>query len=124
MEQMKTFLVEHWPTIFEYALMFVAYFLVFLYRSKVNNTKQNLSTLFKERVSYIDETDKVLRADMREKLTCAESKYIEAVNKIDSLERTLTKTCEALDIMLNEEVEYETDETDFAEFEQDGTHEE
>ena len=46
MEAFKSFIVTNWLTIIEYALMLVAYFLVFLYKSNVSSTKKNIDLAF------------------------------------------------------------------------------
>ena len=85
MEELKELIVNNWSTILEYALMFVAYFLVFLYKSKVGNAETTLRTLFKEKSTML-----------QSEFADAKSAYLEAREKIVTLEAQLQKTRRAL----------------------------
>lgn len=111
MEQFKSFVIENWPTILEYVFMFIAYFLIMLYRSKVGTTKRDLSILFKEKTQEITERDKALRTDidtsqnnMQKELEESKAAYQAAVNKIRTLERNTEKLTEIIAILIAEEV--------------------
>ena len=85
MEELKQIIITHWPTIVQYALMFVAYFLVFLYKNKITNTKTNLTTLFKDTVAHLSETETSLRNDISAQLKLSKAKYQAAVDEIADL---------------------------------------
>lgn len=85
MEELKMLIINNWSTILEYALMFVAYFLVFLYKGKVGNTETTLRTLFTEN-----------RTAMKAEFDEARVAYTEARKKIVTLEIQLHQTKRAL----------------------------
>ena len=92
MEELRQTIVEKWPTILECALMVVSYFLIFLYRSKIKSTKLNITTLFKERTAYVDETDRALREALSN-----------TMKRCDELEKRILRNEKALSIIINEE---------------------
>lgn len=53
MEEFKSYIVQNWPTIVEYAIMVVAYFLFFLYKAKVSGTRRDLTVMFKEKAQEV-----------------------------------------------------------------------
>ena len=92
MEEFKQYIVQNWPTIVEYAIMVVAYFLFFLYRSKVNGAKRDLTVMFKEKAQDITQTRQVMAAE----LTAAKAQYQAAVNEIAGLRARLNRAEKAL----------------------------
>ena len=62
MEEFKQYIVQNWPTIVEYAIMVVAYFLFFLYRSKVSGTRRDLTVMFKEKAQEVIQMKKVVES--------------------------------------------------------------
>ena len=79
MEEIVQMIIENHQTIIQYLCMFVAYFLVFLFRSRVNKTKTNLTVAYKE-------SDKRLRTDMQKELDTARACYDKAVDMISDLQ--------------------------------------
>lgn len=100
MEELKQIIITHWPTIVQYALMFVAYFLVFLYKSKVNNTKTNLTTLFKDTVAHLSKTETGLREDIAVQLELSKAKYQAAVDEIADLKARIETQEKAIDALI------------------------
>ena len=110
MEQLKQIFVEYWPTMLEYAMMFIAYFLVFLYKSKIANTKDNLTLLFKDKVKRISDENTTLRTDINAELLEAKAKYAAAVNKIESLEAGLARANAVINILVEDSEVNKNDE--------------
>lgn len=112
MEEFVQYIVQNWPTIVEYALMVVAYFLFFLYRSKVSGTRRYLTALFKEKAQEVTNTDLKLREDvgqtreiMTTELTEAKAHYQAAVNEIADLRARIHRAEKALvEIIIETEV--------------------
>lgn len=103
MEEFKQYIVQNWPTIVEYAIMVVAYFLFFLYRSKVSGTRRDLTVMFKEKAQEVTNTDLKLREDvgqtrqiMATELTEAKAQYKAAVDEIADLKARLNRAEKAL----------------------------
>ena len=103
MEEFKQYIVQNWPTIVEYAIMVVAYFLFFLYRSKVSGTRRDLTVMFKEKAQEVTNTDLKLREDvgqtrqiMATELTEAKAQYKAAVDEITDLKARLNRAEKAL----------------------------
>ena len=112
MEEFKSYIVQNWPTIVEYAMMVVAYFLFFLYRAKVSGTRRDLTVMFKEKAQEVMNTDIKLREDvgqtrqiMVNELIEAKRKYQEAVDMIGDLKTRLYRTEKALMEIITDEVE-------------------
>lgn len=112
MEEFKSYIVQNWPTIVEYAIMVVAYFLFFLYRAKVSGTKRDLTVMFKEKAQEVTNTDLKLREDvgqtqkvMADELAEAKRKYQAAVDEISDLKARLTRAEKALIEIIADEVE-------------------
>lgn len=112
MEEFKSYIVQNWPTIVEYAIMVVAYFLFFLYRAKVSGTKRDLTVMFKEKAQEVTNTDLKLREDvgqtqkvMADELAEAKRKYQAAVDEISDLKVRLTRAEKALIEIIADEVE-------------------
>lgn len=112
MEEFKSYIVQNWPTIVEYAIMVVAYFLFFLYRAKVSGTKRDLTVMFKEKAQEVTNTDLKLREDvgqtrqvMADELAEAKRQYQAAVDEISDLKARLTRAEKALIEIIADEVE-------------------
>lgn len=112
MEEFKSYIVQNWPTVVEYTMMVVAYFLFFLYRAKVSGTRRDLTVMFKEKAQEVMNTDIKLREDvgqtrqiMVDELTEAKRKYQEAVDAIGGLKIRLDRTEKALIEIIADEVE-------------------
>ena len=91
---METYLqcvAENWPTIIEYAILAVMYFLIELHKYRVTSTKRDLRTLFNEKAAQVTTTDTKLREEMRKELTEARNQYRNAVNEIKELKRQVVK---------------------------------
>lgn len=109
MEEFKQYIVQNWPTIVEYAIMVVAYFLFFLYRSKVSGTRRDLTVMFKEKAQEVTNTDLKLREDvgqtrqiMATELTEAKAQYKAAVDEIADLKARLNRAEKALTEIITE----------------------
>ena len=109
MEEFKQYIVQNWPTIVEYAIMVVAYFLFFLYRSKVSGTRRDLTVMFKEKAQEVTSTDLKLREDvgqtrqiMATELTEAKAQYKAAVDEIADLKARLNRAEKALTEIITE----------------------
>lgn len=96
MEEIIKLIIENRQTIIQYVFTFLAYFLVFLFRSKVNNTKENLRVSFKE-------TDKKLRKDVQRELDESKTKYAEAIEKISSLQNDVVRLERTLRVLIGYE---------------------
>lgn len=102
MEEFKQYIVQN-SSIVEYAIMVVAYFLFFLYRSKVSGTRRDLTVMFKEKAQEVTNTDLKLREDvgqtrqiMATELTEAKAQYKAAVDEIADLKARLNRAEKAL----------------------------
>lgn len=109
MEEFKQYIVQNWPTIVEYAIMVVAYFLFFLYRSKVSGTRRDLTVMFEEKAQEVTNTDLKLREDvgqtrqiMATELTEAKAQYKAAVDEIADLKARLNRAEKALTEIITE----------------------
>lgn len=112
MEEFKSYIVQNWPTIVEYAIMVVAYFLFFLYRAKVSGTRRDLTVMFKEKAQEVTNTDLKLREDvgqtrkvMADELAKAKRQYQAAVDEISDLKARLNRAEKALIEIIADEVE-------------------
>lgn len=112
MEEFKSCIVQNWPTIIEYTIMAIAYFLFFLYRAKVRGTKRDLTVMFKEKAQEVTNTDLKLREDvghtrqvMADELTEAKRQYQAAVDEISDLKARLSRAEKALIEIIADEVE-------------------
>ena len=112
MEEFKSYIVQNWPTIVEYAIMVVAYFLFFLYKAKVSGTRRDLTVMFKEKAQEVTNTDLKLREDvgqtrkvMADELAKAKRQYQAAVDEISDLKARLNRAEKALIEIITDEVE-------------------
>jgi hypothetical protein len=112
MEEFKSYIVQNWPTIVEYAIMVVVYFLFFLYKAKVSGTRRDLTVMFKEKAQEVTNTDLKLREDvaqtrkiMADELTEAKHQYQVAVDEISDLKARLSRAEKALIEILADETE-------------------
>ena len=112
MEEFKSYIVQNWPTIVEYAIMVVAYFLFFLYKAKVSGTRRDLTVMFKEKAQEVTNTDLKLREDvgqtrkvMADELVEAKRQYRAAVDEISDLKARLNRAEKALIEIIADEVE-------------------
>lgn len=108
-EQVEQYIVANYPQIIEWALIFLAYFFVALYRSKAKSTKRNFTTIMKERVEHVDGIDKALRETvqrerdaMQKELEESKKNYQAAIDKIAALEQKATRLENALGAMFEE----------------------
>ena len=99
MEEFIALISVYWPTLVDYATTFVAYFLVFLFRNKVTGTERNLNLAFKEFKTKFSENESL----SAERLAMSESRYNDAVNKIEKLETRLQTLTDTLLILLGDE---------------------
>lgn len=105
MEQLqilKSYFATNLPAILEWVLIFLAYFFVALYKSKVNGAKQNLGTLFKETTERIDTANFKERTEMQKELAESKEKYAAAVSKIADLEDRVLRTEKVLHALIEE----------------------
>lgn len=119
MEEFKSYIVQNWPTIVEYAIIVVAYFLFFLYKAKVSGTRRDLTVMFKEKAQEVTNTDLKLREDvgqtqkvMADELAEAKRQYQAAVDEISGLKARLNRAEKALIEIIADEVENIVEVTD------------
>lgn len=108
MEEFLQTIQTNWPVIVEYALMFVAYFLVFLYKNKINNTNRDLRTVFKDNVKLLKDAESKLRDDVNIQLGQSIKAYNSAISSIADLERRILVQEKTMNALLGGE----DDETD------------
>lgn len=96
MEELMMYVTQDWETLLEYAAMFVAYFLVFLFRRKVTGTEQNLNLAFKEfRAKFVEN-----ETNSKAELAASKAQYAAAVDKIEVLEKQVVRLNETILILL------------------------
>lgn len=110
--QFKQVVVENWPAIVQYALMFVAYFLVFLFRAKTNGTKRDLTAIFKDTANAMTQSEAQLeqkidtdREYMRKELEESKALYDKAVTIISSFDDKISRLEGAMNILVEEATE-------------------
>ena len=116
MAEFKNFIIEEWPQIIEYALYFIAYFLIFLYRAKVKKSSGDMRVVVKENTSCVKKLDEELRSTFTAAINIAEEKYMQAkkeyervINKITNLEKAVrviiegTEDIEDAELYIDEE---------------------
>ena len=111
MEEFKQYITQNWPVIIEYAMMIVAYFLFFLYRSKVTGTKRDLNVMFKEKTGEVTITNENLKKDvnnakmiMHKELEEAKIQYQAAIDKIATLEKNFSRLNDTLSELFKDDV--------------------
>lgn len=97
MNNIVNFVLKNWSPILEYALMFLAYFFVFLYRNKIQGTRNLLQKEYKHNRSYVKKEITAMR-DEREREKAA---FDTAVKQIETLSATLKRHENALRILTN-----------------------
>lgn len=102
MEDIKQFITDYWPTVANYLFTFLSYFFVFLYRGRVQSTKQTLTLAMKSQIKQIEGTDKTLRKDMSKELKESKQKYQDAVNQISDLQQRLKRAEKTLQAILED----------------------
>ena len=112
MEEFESYIVQNLPTIVEYAIMVVVYFLFFLYRAKVSGTRRDLTVMFKEKAQEVTTTDLKLREDVgqtrkaiADELAEAKRQYQAAVDEISDLKARFNRAEKALIEIIADEVE-------------------
>ena len=108
MAEIKSFVVTYWSTITEWALMVIAYFLVFLFRGKMSGTAQNLNLAFTQLKTVFNENTLKAKSQLEE----SKAKYAEAVGKIEHLERRLAAVDRAICVLLDADKTEESEETE------------
>ena len=99
MTELKSFITMYWSTITDWALMIIAYFLVFLFKAKTNGTAQNINLAFTELKTKFDENTK----NAETQLNASIEKYKEAVDTISILTKKVQRLEETLFILLDDE---------------------
>lgn len=109
MEAFEQYLTTNLPDVIKYFLMAVAYFLLFLYRAKVNGTKRDLNVMFKEKTAAVVSSEQAVReeftstkAEMARELAEAKAQYKAAVDEIADLKRELRQTKNAVNELVKE----------------------
>jgi multidrug resistance efflux pump len=123
MEELKSFIITNWPTIIEYALMLVAYFLVFLYKSNVSSTKKNIDiafsqfatrfadnetnnkTILDKCITYYTSALDTCKTDYAAALNESKAAYEAAVNEIAEYKKRTARLEDTLAILLSEDLD-------------------
>jgi hypothetical protein len=104
MEYVREYIVTNWSTIIEYAVIVIAYFLFFLYRSKVSGTKRDLTVMFREKADKVMVTEAKLRRDMEDELIQAKISYKTATDEIYDLCARVKRLENTIQELITEEV--------------------
>ena len=110
MEQFKEIISLYWPQILECAMFALCYFLVFLFRNKVNGSTKSMRALFKENVDTIINE----KTTMQTELTVRKQEYDRAIAKVETLEqqiKSLTKILTELTEEVDTDAELFEDQT-------------
>lgn len=98
MENFIAMVREEWPTILEYAFMFIVYFTVYFYRKRFKDSELSITTLFKEKVSEFSNSESTYRAQISTelsesmtKLQAMQTAYDKAIKKVQKLEKKLDR---------------------------------
>ena len=112
MEELKQLVITYGPTVLEYALMLLAYFFVFLFRSKVTNTKKNIDLAFSQfaaRCAENETNNKTIldkcTADYAIALNESKAAYEAAVNEIAEYKKRTARLEDTLAILLSEDLD-------------------
>lgn len=108
MEELKETIIQYWPTILEYAFMVLAYFLVFMYRSKVKGSHDSVTALFKEQTQEAVKSNTILQQNVHEELIASKAAYQLAIDKIKGLEEKTVRLENALKALTIESEEVES----------------
>lgn len=81
MDMFLEFVQKNLPDIILGAFTIISYTLYFINNHKVGKTGLLLSTLFKEKTTYIEKTDKQLKADNEKRIAEVVAKYEETIQK-------------------------------------------
>lgn len=103
-EVVKQFFLEHLPTIINYGLMFIAYILVFIFRSKVSKTRTSMTILYKDENKKIRAEVIAARKELQKsvndavaKQQIAEEKLAQAELKLIEVQETYEKRIKRLE---------------------------
>lgn len=105
MEEVKQIITEHWPEIVSYFATFVGYFLIFLFRSKINGTQKNLIALYKETADAAAKENGVRQKEMRaarKEFLDAKREYEEAIKRLKNVEDALNVLLEDTEVLSND----------------------
>lgn len=109
MQEFKSLIIQEWPKIVEYALMIFAYFLLFLFRSKVNCAKRDLGVIFKEKTAEVTAKEcesqayfESMKKEMQKEFEESKARYNAAINEIADLKDRLNRAENALVEMIME----------------------
>ena len=93
-EVVKQFFLEHLPTIINYGLMFIAYILVFIFRSKVSKTRTSMTILYKDENKKIRAEVIAARKELQKSVNDAVAKQQIAEEKLAQAELKLIEVRE------------------------------
>lgn len=108
MAEFKSYIIANWSIVANYAMMLVGYFLVFLFKNKVNGTAQNLNLAFTQLKDKFSENTE----EAKKHLDVSIKKYQEAVATISDLTRKVQRLEETLLILLGDSDIEETEVKD------------
>lgn len=93
MEVVKQFFLEHLPTIISYGLMFIAYILVFIFRTKVNKTRTSMTILYKDESKNVRRDIAKSKEELQTLVDDAVAKQQAAEEALIRAEEHFTETC-------------------------------
>ena len=93
-EVVKQFFLEHLPTIINYGLMFIAYILVFIFRSKVSKTRTSMTILYKDENKKIRAEVMAAKKELQKSVNDAIAKQQSAEEKLAQAELKLIEVRE------------------------------
>ena len=106
MDYFILFVIENWSSILEKAMIFLAYFFVFLYKKKMQNTRTVLTTEYKtNRKAFSDYSDK-LEKKYQENYRL----FNEKVGEIEEIQRKLARHEQALKILTTGDIKHDSRE--------------
>jgi hypothetical protein len=112
MEALKSFIVNNWSTIIEYAFLAVVYFLVFLYKNKVMNVKDAINLAFNQFSTKFADNEasnkSILEAcltDSAKTLQECKEKYEAAVNEIADYKEHITNLEKVVTMLLSDDLD-------------------
>lgn len=92
-EVVKQFFLEHLPTIINYGLMFIAYVLVFIFRTKVNKTRTSMTILYKDESKKVRTDIAKSKEELQALVNTAVAKQQAAEKALICAEEHFTETC-------------------------------